>query len=94
MDDDHDSTFQEIDDERPTLERKQKLLSHHVRMAARRMSHDLFVIGGLRGTPQGGPPSSLGNLLLDEWDASRYAVGHCFCRSRRRRATIYALAVG
>ncbi len=47
--DEQDSTFQETDDELPTLERKQKLLSHHVRMVARRLSHALFVFGAQGG---------------------------------------------
>ncbi len=47
--DEQDSTFQETDDELPTLEKKQNLLAHHVRMVARKLSHALFIFGSQGG---------------------------------------------
>ncbi len=49
MDDHHDATFQEAENELPTLEKKQNLLAHHVRMVARKLSHALFIFGSQGG---------------------------------------------
>ncbi len=48
--DDHDSAFSKTEDEGVSaLEKRQQLLSHHVRMVARKLSHALFVFGAQGG---------------------------------------------
>lgn len=52
MEDHHDSTFpgfQETEAQLPTLEQKQRLLAHHVRMVARKLSAALFIFGSQGG---------------------------------------------